>query len=831
MACSLLYAVNHAGLSRACETIPEKVVSKPLNDCFSTRSRKRVIRYLFTYTLIAFSLWSFRHGLGTMLSLSVLIPLLSPDGSPVAATVKGRVGESDPKRKMLLIEVDSLSTARKSFSTRGWVRGHPSRREEGEFPSLEPGERIALSGKISLPRDYRVPGVFSWKRWFAEKKIDAVMHFDSSSLTRRSRSQGSAWAQGYDRVQRGIHFLHSKLSLIFFKSPYGYVYRALVLGDTSGFSKEFSEILIATGTIHIFVVSGWHFGLIGLFFLASARRFALLFPALQRINLAGCTALFSLMGVTLFLALCPTGVPTGRAFLASLLFFGCILAGRRVSFAFLLLVTAFLTAFYYPHSAEGASYQLTFSALIGIYIGHRVLAPVRWYSKLGVTTAAAYLATVPILAYHFHRISLVAPLANLLITPLISLLLFPFLAAGVATAPLEDLSHLLLRGADRVWEVMAFICRALSEVPYAHLQIFPPTLFELWLYYLAIGVLLYIYASKRPSISKSTSRSSVKFEYTASGEFFRLPLAKRVGKFLMIIVVLGIAFDLAYWYCKLHPRHLVFSFLDVGQGDSILIEFPGGKTMLVDGGTRGWQKESAFDLGKTVVLPYLRHKRRKSIDYLVLTHTDLDHLGGLLSVVQGVGVKEVWLAQWRDAKEHFYDWLRAVEEREIPIYLLHNRLRPERIGRASVEVIWPPLSLLVRKTTEPDHANDRSLVLKLTDGNRAALLTGDIGENVEDAILKEFHFVRGNLRADLLKVPHHGSGYSSSIDFLRAVEPKVAVCSVGLENRYGHPAPRAVARYRLAKIPLLMTESSGTVVVHLKEDSVIAKDFEGETIP
>lgn len=245
--------------------------------------------------------------------------------------------------------------------------------------------------------------------------------------------------------------------------------------------------------------------------------------------------------------------------------------------------------------------------------------------------------------------------------------------------------------------------------------------------------------------------------------------------------------------------------LDIGQGDSIFVELPNGAGMLVDaGGFVG----SPIDTGSRVIQPFLRYKRRKHIDIAVLSHPHPDHFGGLPSALSGVSVGEFW--DTGQGEEHgagpvYASLLRSLRQQNVPIRRPAELCgRPREIGGAVVDVLAPCPAIHQDRS-----ANDNSFVIRVSYGRRAALLVGDSEHEAEAELLER---APSKLRADLLKVGHHGSRTSTSPAFLEAVSPSFAGISCGVRNRFGHPHPMAMSTLSRFGIPILRTDRGGHIV-------------------
>jgi competence protein ComEC len=270
---------------------------------------------------------------------------------------------------------------------------------------------------------------------------------------------------------------------------------------------------------------------------------------------------------------------------------------------------------------------------------------------------------------------------------------------------------------------------------------------------------------------------------------------------------------------------LAVDVLDVGQGDSIFAAFPGGETMLIDGGglagsTRIGGYRSGIDVGEEVVSPYLWWRGLKRLDVVALTHAHHDHLDGLRSVLDNFRVDELWIG--RDEETPAFESLLA-EARARGVTIVH-KVQGAGFDWSGVrgEVLWPPDAGPVDAAS-----NDDSLVLRLSDGRVRFLLAGDIQQRVEDKLVAD----HAPLRADFLKVPHHGSKTSSTDAFLAAVAPRVAAISVGQTNAFGHPAENVVERYEHAGVRLLRTDRDGAVSARTDGNEISVHSFAEQHSP
>lgn len=271
------------------------------------------------------------------------------------------------------------------------------------------------------------------------------------------------------------------------------------------------------------------------------------------------------------------------------------------------------------------------------------------------------------------------------------------------------------------------------------------------------------------------------------------------AKLYKILLILGIAaallsipiFGLTYNQSK----NLEVDFLDVGQGDAILIKSPFGQNILIDGGP---DHKVVEELGKK--LPFWD----KRIDLMILTHPHDDHVSGLIEVIKRYDIKKILYTGVVHTAPNFLAWLEAVRDKKIPLIII-DRLQKIVLGDdCYLEAIYPDRSLLGRTM---DNLNNSSIVNRLVYGKTIFLFMGDAEVKVEKELMDE----NIDLQADILKIGHHGSDTSSGEEFLRAVSPKIAVMEVGKDNNFGHPNLRVLKRLERIGAKIFRTDINGTV--------------------
>ncbi len=407
--------------------------------------------------------------------------------------------------------------------------------------------------------------------------------------------------------------------------------------------------------------------------------------------------------------------------------------------------------------------------------------------ELLVITVVLQIGMLPMMARDFHRITLSGPLVNLAAVPLMGIivpmgfltlttgLLLP--AAGkVLALPLAWLTGLLVH-----------MVQWFAHFPHWSYRIPGPPLWLILLFFIVLVVLAAV---------------------------LRLPhlWPRRVAQ-MICFAGLGCALAVATYPfgSRWAKGKLEVTVLDVGQGDSLFVVSPGGKTMLIDGGGAsggfpGREQHAGIDPGEEAVSPYLWSRGFRKLDVVALTHAHQDHLGGLTAVLDNFQVGRLWIG--REANSASLAKLEEfARERGVPI---ERELRGKSFAWDGMEgaILWPETA---DSDVAPSAKNDDSLVLRLKYGSLGVLLPGDAEKAAEHGILAENDF--DALQADVLKVGHHGSKNSSTPEFLAAARPRVGIISAGEDNPYGHPSPELLERLEDAGVRILRTDRDGAVHV------------------
>lgn len=555
----------------------------------------------------------------------------------------------------------------------------------------------------------------------------------------------------------------------------------IIFGDSLGDGDEsFLINLQRTSTIHLLSVSGMHVGFVAvtLGFLLGLLKV----PKRWRIWLL-------IAGVWFYIMMTAMDPPALRAgIMLMIMLIGDALRTRDIALNRLSLA-AIILLLITPFNLFDASFQLTFTATFGVSCLYPVLVeyfPVRkkypgllWKALLG--SLSAQLMIAPFLIHYFQMISYVAPLANIfLIVPGEAAVIGGL--AGEAIGNIQPwLGEKILILINYLLNLIRSFINRLGGFPWAASWASPWPWPWFLGYYLGLALLV---DALRPNLINPKKRQF------KPGPVF-------IGSLIFVnLIIWGV------YFVQLREEYLQVVFLDVGQGDAILIRSLNGKYALVDGGDEG--------RGKRAILPYFKKKGILRLERVFLTHYHKDHWGGLIEVLKRVPVETLMLPPANRTN----DYLRF-EERIGSVKVRRRTVRPGMYFKMGEDA-----GLEVLEVPELESENDRSIVLLVTYGKIRLLLTGDLSFKGEELLLKKYPH---RLRAALLKVGHHGSDYSSGLLFLSQVKPGLAMISVGAKNRFGHPGPETVNRLRSLGMKIFSTDTGGIIDCRIYKDRILVR--------
>lgn len=749
------------------------------------------------------------------------------------------------------IDLIGVEAAGEFVPARGGLRlSYSLRPEQPAAPDLHAGDEISVLTQARRPQVFRNEGAFDRRAYLAAQNIELTASLRAASLLDLVRPGPVTAASLLARLRRR---LREQLDKLFGDTPQvAGVLRAMLLGDRSFIDRDEAKDFQKTGVFHVLVLAGLHVGALAV----------VLFWAGRRMRLSpGWTILLILTSLALYIAVVEQRPPVLRA---GLMAAAVVVGGffyRRLELLNSAALAAILLLVARPPALRDSSFQLSFVAIgcigglalpwlartaqpyaramrgwrdvtrdaahepraaqfridlrrslhwissksprrLGVSIENAFAAVLRlgfrsW--QLFVLTLVLQIGMLPLMARDFHRITLAGPLVNLIAVPLTGLIvplgfiavtssLFVAAVGRLLSVPLQWLTVFILHSI--AW---------FAHFPSASYRIPGPRTW-LMLAFFVVAILLAF-----------ALRATARWQRRATPA---------------LTCALLVCTGLVAWFPfspQWSPGKLEATILDVGQGDAIFVVSPQGQSLLIDGGGAfrgfpGHPEHGGTDPGEDAISPYLWSRGFQKIDVVALTHAHQDHLGGLTAILENFRVGRLWIG-----REAISPALARLEEfaraKHIPIE--HER-RGQTFSWSGTEAafFWPGASSDEIASTAK---NNDSLVFRLRYGNRTILLPGDAEKDAERTMLADD--AGEELRADVLKVGHHGSKNSTMPDFLAAVRPQMAIISAGEENPYGHPSPALLARLQDAGVSVYRTDRDGAVRVVTDGESLTVSCF------
>jgi len=646
------------------------------------------------------------------------------------------------------------------------------------------GQIHKITGQVNMFSEARNEGNFDARKYYQSLKIDFAMDEEETVLHQNNT----------DFFRTGLMSLKEKISRVYevcMKTKSAGFYQAMVLGDKMKLDEELKDLFLLGGISHILAISGLHVSILGRGCYRFLRRSGIGF------GVAG------LLGGALLITYCVmvgSGTSTIRAVGMMLFFFLAQWMGRSYDMLNALGGMVLILLWDNPFLVENSGFWFSVMALLGVGVvgkelsyseepkgpkkGTKGIGSGFWMS-IGIT-----MTTLPVTALSYYEIPLYSPLVNFLVLPLLTPIFSLAVFGGLLGlwAPVQDVVKILLQPCQWLLNFYEWICNMVAKLPEASVICGKPQWWQVALYYGVLfgGVYVLRMFVKRKGDGEKGKEKSITHR-----------------KF-----VLGMIFVICGW-CIFVPKQKIFeiTFLDIGQGDGIYISAGDGAAYFIDGGS-----SSVDSVGEHRILPFLKAKGVKSIDYWFVSHADADHISGLLEVLEsGYLLEHLVVAKYCPKDDKYEQLLSVAKEKGVEV--LHMEVG-HRVCSQNMEITCLAPSV---KQVANDDRNENSLVLQVEwideeyPQGFKALFAGDISTEVEK------HLCEADLLedVDLYKAIHHGSNYSNSALLLEITQPEYIVVSCGENNLYGHPGVKAVERMQASGAEIFYTKDNGQVTFPL----------------
>ncbi|RJG26187.1 ComEC/Rec2 family competence protein [Paenibacillus thiaminolyticus] len=744
--------------------------------------------------------------------------------------------EAEPVDEKMLVQI-RLSAPSELDMVERWERGQP----------------VRLHGQLSAPGEASNFGAFSYREYLRPQRIHWIIQVAGAEqaviIDMLSRN-------GYQRAEQAVHQALARVDRVrgallelmerLYKQPHSGYMQGLVLGSRTELDPETYRQFSELGLTHVLAISGLHVGVFAGALLGLLRLLRL--SKEKGMSIVQCC-------LPMYMLLTGAAPSVIRAGLMSMLALYCLRKGWLKDGLHILALVLVAMLLWDPYYALQIGFQLSFAVTAGLIIGvPRVMRLLPdwppWLSSSAAVTLVAQAVSFPLTVYYFHQFSLLSFAANFLLVPFISLGVLPAgtlsLLAGLLYEPAaRSLAGIVSQMNELTFRIVEWLA-AIEGTSFIWPQL------PLWWIGAYYGSLCLVFASWRRT-AEGGRASLPSREATEDGDTQPLgsfvevrPSSSGIRRIVFVLASVPLVAALVWGYGDGLGRDALVSFIDVGQGDSILIRTASGKHVLVDGGGTAtfrrpgdqWRERRVpFEIGEKVIVPLLKQRGVRQLDAVVLTHADQDHAGGLLAVLRHMPVSRfITNGTWKSSATMTALYRTALEKR-IPISggQAGNSWMVDEWTR--IDVLYPIPDSEAGLLPNEENQNRASLVLLLTlthprsKAQATMLLTGDVEAGGERRMLAGAAGPERLPPVDVYKVAHHGSRTSSTPEWVEAIWPAAGVISLGRNNRYGHPHPNVLATLERAQVHVLRTDWDGEIQFRLTAQGLKVRTKRDRIVP
>lgn len=572
---------------------------------------------------------------------------------------------------------------------------------------------------------------------------------------------------------------------------------AIILGDKTDLDSDIKELYSVSGIAHILAISGLHISFIGMaIYRLLRRRFRFLFSAAVSIPV-----------VLSFGIMSGFGISTIRAIIMFILKIIGEVLGRKYDAITAISLAGLVLLVQNTFVVCNSGFQMSFGAIIAIVlilpIVEEILNTDNKIIKVLSANFTISLVMNPILAWNYYELPTFSFLLNIVVVPLMSVVIVSSIAGIFCSCIMFGFGKAVIFPGCGILELYTFLCNIINKSSVASIVVGQPKVTIIIVYYAILLVVLfglknirtkYTRAEKERNIIKKETglvlEKKAKKERRIKGQNVKLRLACIVGFLLLNCLI----------YYIPNPGFYI-TFINVGQGDGILIHGDNGTKVMVDGGST-----SEKQVAKNCIVPYLKAEGIGTIDYSIITHTDKDHISGILEILENnnsnrIRIKNLVMPDINMKDDTYNELIEKAKLKKINVLYI-KKGDTLSLGKTKIKCIYP------ETTTTASDKNDYCTVLSVKNKTSKILLTGDISKEIEEKIKDD---IEENYT--VLKVAHHGSNYSSSEKFLKKVNPKYSIISVGKNNSYGHPGNETMERLRKQGGVIYRTDEKGGITI------------------
>lgn len=717
---------------------------------------------------------------------------------------KGIIVEEKEEEDYKNVYIVKLQSENKTINNRKCILNLNNKKDNKK---LSYGDEICFGAEYLIPEGKRNYGGFDYSLYMKTQKLYGTFETENYELI--NKNKGNKLEEKILEFKKYVkNILNTNL-----EKDEANLCIGLLIGDRTNISKQTEEDFKNSNLTHMLAVSGSHFTYIII-------AISFVNKGIKRKRLG---QIIMIIVIILFMNLTGNTASVVRSGIMAIYIILASIFHKRADIWTSMAVAIIIQLINNPYAIFDIGLQLSYGGVIGIvvfnknilykilyfddYIEIKInekiqknnkyktqeinntetkLSKVRKYIiEASAVTISANIVIIPIMMYHFNTISFTFLISNLLAGPILGfVVIFGFILIFLSFI-LNSLLMPFFFILNFLTSLILYIAHICANLPFSKVFVPTPNKLILVLFYLNLFSLVY-YKEKNVKNKKQ--------------------------KYFSILLITIIIFNFIYPLAVYTKKNLTINFIDVGQGDSTLIRVD-NKNILIDGG--GSLYSDSFDVGEKTLFPYLLDRGIKYLDYVIVSHFDADHFQGLEYVINNIKIKNAIISSLGQNSKEYETFLKLAKKNKINIIYV-KKGDSINFKNTIIDILYPDNEII-----NDNAKNNNALVCKLISNNFSMLFTGDIEEIAEKKILTLYEKNKEKLRADVLKVGHHGSKTSSSQEFIKAVSPKIALIGVGKDNNFGHPNSGVIERIEKNGATIYRTDNIGEIELSIKSNGNI----------
>lgn len=690
----------------------------------------------------------------------------------------------DPKEDMnsLKYTVKVISCDGKTMGYKGTKVMIKQKTYKGYKSNINYGSLIRIqNGVFKDAEESRNYKGFNYREVLRSKKIYGIINVNSKDVSVSKERKLNVYSLWINDLKKELN----KKIYSFLSDDVANICVAILLGDKSNIDEEVINSFSDASLSHVLALSGMHIN-----YIVTIVMYLFMFCGKRRENY------ITIIFIIFYSNLTGNSCSVMRAGIMVVYYMIAKLIHRRPDVYKGMCISCLIILINNPYAIKSMSFLLSFLATLSIILFQKKMQAIifpniknkvlKFFKESISVSLSANILIMPILIISYHKVSFVFIISNVFISILLPLIIPLSIMCLIVSFVSLNLASFIGNFTEWLYVILLKGIDLFSGMKFLSFRIKRPLSVTVFFYYL----FLYFEVLKIKNI--------------------KIELIRKAKKIMGIIYVL---FVLIFYLNHVLNHNLDIHFVDVGQGDCAVIVTPKKQTIIVDGGG----SEQSDYIGESVVVPYLLNRRIKKIDYMVISHFDTDHVGGLLTVMEELEVKNVIISKQGESSENYRRFKRIAKEKKIKVIVVSKGDKIQIEKDLYFTILWPNNGGLIPENV----LNNNSVVCKLSYKRFSMLFTGDIEEIAEGKILQEYKNNLEVLKSNLLKVGHHGSKTSSTQDFLEAVQPKIALIGVGKDNKFGHPNDEVVERFNKLNIKIFRTDQMGEISAKVNKNGKI----------